>query len=74
MRGPEVARALRPLAPRAAVLFMSGYAEEALEGDGLGGAGVRLVSKPFTPDELRAAVRRAIDERQAAPARGEDAG
>ena len=57
LSGPEVVQRLRATRPEIVPLFMSGYAPES-EGP-LGGA--ELVRKPFTGQELLAAIRRAFD-------------
>jgi CheY-like chemotaxis protein len=57
LSGPEVVQRLRATRPAIIPLFMSGYAPES-EGP-LDGA--ELVRKPFTGQELLAAIRRAFD-------------
>jgi two-component system cell cycle sensor histidine kinase/response regulator CckA len=58
-RGDALAGDLRARRPSLQVILMSGYAAGAL---GAGGATPpRLLAKPFTPSELRAAVARAAD-------------
>ena len=60
MSGPDLAVRVAAIAP-IPVLFMSGYADDAL--DRGSDASADLLSKPFTADELLDAVRRTIDER-----------
>jgi len=43
------------------VLLMSGYAGDALEGRGLGGAGGAFLRKPLTPTVLTRKVREVLD-------------
>jgi PAS domain S-box-containing protein len=50
LSGSELARRVRERRPETAVLFMSGHPESGREGP-------RLLHKPFTPEDLRAAVR-----------------
>jgi two-component system cell cycle sensor histidine kinase/response regulator CckA len=58
-RGDALAGGLREQRPSMQIILMSGYAAGAL---GAGGATPpRLLAKPFTPSELRAAVARAAD-------------
>ena len=45
------------------ILFRSGYTDEAVLRRG-GQDGVPFLQKPFTPDELTDAVRRAMDGKQ----------
>ncbi|MBK8178871.1 MAG: PAS domain S-box protein [Planctomycetes bacterium] len=63
MSGPALARKLAELRPQARVLFMSGYS-----GDNLGefdaGQLDRLLTKPFSHDELARAVRRTLAKAQ----------
>lgn len=54
LSGPELAERLRADLPGLRVLFMSGHPGDALA-CGLG-EGLAWIEKPFTPDELRAAV------------------
>jgi two-component system cell cycle sensor histidine kinase/response regulator CckA len=57
MRGWEMVERLRPLQPRARVLYMSGYVGEIADADK-----VRpLLSKPFKPRELLEEIRRVLD-------------
>jgi PAS domain S-box-containing protein len=60
MRGPELAASLRVARPDLPVVFMSGYA--AAEGPGAGiPPGATLLGKPFTMEELSAAVARQLN-------------
>ncbi|MCE7761282.1 response regulator [Pseudomonas putida] len=54
----DMARAYRPGLP---VLFMTGYAETALDRQAFLGSGMDLLIKPFQISELLAKVRRALD-------------
>jgi CheY-like chemotaxis protein len=56
LSGPELAQRLRRLRPGLEVLFMSGYNDSRLVTRGVEDANVNLLVKPFTPDELFAAV------------------
>jgi PAS domain S-box-containing protein len=57
--GVQLARQARALRPGLPILFMSGYAPEIVAAQGVDEGG-SLISKPFTRDELLAAVRRAL--------------
>ncbi len=57
MSGPELAKRIVAERPDTQVLFMSGYAADDLKET----SDVKLLSKPFGPEELSAAVRRALD-------------
>jgi PAS domain S-box-containing protein len=61
MSGPELAERLAVLRPKTRVLYMSGYAEEALRRSGEASSEVRLLPKPFTMAALAGAVRAALD-------------
>lgn len=66
MSGIELARMLMTVAPEVPVLLMSGHVED----DGSSESfprGIDFLAKPFTPDELAVAVRRAIDRRTERP-------
>jgi signal transduction histidine kinase/ActR/RegA family two-component response regulator len=56
---------IRALQPKAAFLFASGHSKEVLPAELLAAAGVELVDKPYHPDDLLRAVRRALDARKA---------
>ena len=59
MRGYEMVERLRPLQPRARVLYMSGYVGE-LDA-GYKGKILPLLLKPFKPRELLDEIRRVLD-------------
>jgi two-component system, cell cycle sensor histidine kinase and response regulator CckA len=57
MTGKELADRLRPLRPNMPVLFMSGYAEDAIARHGILDEGVNHIAKPFAPEELALKIR-----------------
>ena len=59
--GPEVAAELLAQRPELKVLYVSGYADEAIVPLALAGADTAFVQKPFTHDGLAAAVRELLD-------------
>ncbi len=60
MSGPQLAGRLQDIQPHIRVIYMSGHAEdELLDKDDL--AKAPFIQKPFTPDELAAAVRKELD-------------
>ena len=61
--GRQVVDALRARRPGIAALFMSGYAEDAVLRQHVAAAGAPFVQKPFTADQLAAAVRATLDTR-----------
>lgn len=60
-QGDTLARLLVEKRPGLAVLFISGYSERVLTERGLLAEGQRLLQKPFTPEELVAAVAESLD-------------
>ncbi len=60
MNGPEAARAFLALRPGVPVVYVSGYSAEALEGSHVA-MGIRPLTKPFTRDQLAAALRAAME-------------
>jgi signal transduction histidine kinase/ActR/RegA family two-component response regulator len=58
--GRELVRQLRARRPHVKVLYMSGYADDALGGHVLE-PGANLLQKPFTPEQLALSVRRILD-------------
>jgi PAS domain S-box-containing protein len=61
MNGRQVADAARVIRPRLKVLFITGYAEQAVMGDGQLEPGMQVITKPFAMDALAAKVRDMID-------------
>jgi CheY-like chemotaxis protein len=59
--GAALARQAHARRPGLAVLFMSGYTENAVIHDGRLDEGVLLLEKPFTTEALARAVRQALD-------------
>jgi CheY-like chemotaxis protein len=56
MNGPALAEHVRCLRPGIRVVFMSGYAGQALGDFGLLDAGITLIPKPFTPASLTSQI------------------
>ncbi|WPB55720.1 PAS domain-containing sensor histidine kinase [Xylophilus sp. GOD-11R] len=63
MRSPELARRARERLPGIAVLFTSGYTQNAIVHGGRLDAGVELLGKPYTQDALALRVRKLLDQR-----------
>jgi two-component system cell cycle sensor histidine kinase/response regulator CckA len=61
MNGLELATHLRALDNDLRVLFMSGYSNDVVTDHGLLPADVSLITKPFSPADLAAHVRRVLD-------------
>jgi PAS domain S-box-containing protein len=61
MTGPELARDLSRWHPDLRVLFMSGYADNAVVREGLRHPSAGFIEKPFSPETLAREVRRALD-------------
>lgn len=61
MSGPALARQLVRWHPTLRVLFMSGYAENAMVHEGLQQRNAGFIEKPFSPETLAREVRRALD-------------
>jgi len=61
--GPELVARLRERDPGRgfAVVFMSGYSEDAVLGRGALGANERFIQKPFTVQQLASVIRSALD-------------
>ena len=62
LRSPELARLARQRLPRLAVLFTSGYTENAIVHGGRLDDGVQLLSKPYTRDALARKVRQVLND------------
>ena len=63
MNGRQVADAARVARPNLKVLFITGYAENAVIGNGHLEAGMHVITKPFVMDALANKVREMIDAR-----------
>ncbi len=61
MNGRQVADAARVLRPDLKVLFITGYAENAVVGNGHLDPGMQVLTKPFAIDDLADRIRRLID-------------
>jgi signal transduction histidine kinase len=68
--GPDTYRRIRAMRPGIRVLYISGYAEEAIADRAGAAHGGELLEKPFTPGQLLRRVRQILDEPppEAAPA------
>jgi PAS domain S-box-containing protein len=65
LNGRQVADAARTTRPDLKVLFITGYAENAAIGNGLLGAGMSVIGKPFSMASLAGRVREIIDSEPA---------
>jgi len=63
LNGRAVAEALRRRHPGLRVLYVSGYAQEAIATRGVLEPGIELLPKPFSPDALLARARSVLDGR-----------
>ncbi len=63
LRSPELARKARERLPNIAVLFTSGYTQNAIVHGGRLDAGVELLGKPYTQDALARKIRQVLDSR-----------
>jgi len=63
MNGRQLADAARQRDPRLKVLFITGYAENAVMGSGQLEPGMRIVTKPFSIDVLAARIAELRGER-----------
>ncbi|HWP05912.1 MAG TPA: PAS domain S-box protein [Polyangiaceae bacterium] len=59
--GRELARRLTELRPQTKVLYMSGYAENALAFGGVLSEGIDFIQKPYSLDALAARIRQVLD-------------
>jgi two-component SAPR family response regulator len=60
MNGRQLADAARALRPDLRILFITGYAENAVVGNGLLGHGMQVLTKPFAMDALAGRIRELI--------------
>ncbi|MES2259338.1 MAG: response regulator [Pseudomonadota bacterium] len=65
LRSPELARLARDILPDIAVLFTSGYTQNAIVHAGRLDPGVELLSKPYGRQQLAAHIRAVLDQRAA---------
>ncbi|HXE89372.1 MAG TPA: PAS domain S-box protein [Terriglobales bacterium] len=63
--GPEVARRLSPVRPAMKVLYISGYAPNAIVEQGTLGPGAAFLHKPFTPSALLEKVQQVLESQGA---------
>jgi CheY-like chemotaxis protein len=69
LSGPELAGVVRARRPDLPVLYTSGYTRHSAIHQGRLIAGARMLAKPYPLQSLAAAVRRAIDDGEAATGR-----
>jgi two-component system, cell cycle sensor histidine kinase and response regulator CckA len=68
MSGRELGKKLAAVHPSLAVLYASGYSDDRVGLDELDDPGRGFLQKPFSPDELAAAVERVLGAKQSARA------
>ena len=61
MSGKQLHERLAQIVPSLKVLYMSGYAEDAIARHGVLDAGIHYIQKPFRPQELVSKVRQVLD-------------
>ena len=61
LSGPEMAQRIQPMYPAIKVVYMSGYASDAMGDHGVLAPGTAFLQKPFTPDILIGKVRETLD-------------
>jgi len=62
MGGKDMVKELKPILPRARILFMSGYTDDALSEHGVLEPGIYFLAKPFTSARLANKVREVLDQ------------
>ncbi|HAS83217.1 MAG TPA: hypothetical protein DCS43_11240 [Verrucomicrobia bacterium] len=62
MNGRELSEAIRPMFPEVRCLFMSGYADDILDGHVGDGFRCGFINKPYRRDELLASVRKLLKD------------
>ena len=62
MNGRQVAEAGRALRPRLKILFITGYAENAVLNHGHLATGMQVLTKPFAMEALASRIKTLIDE------------
>jgi CheY-like chemotaxis protein len=61
MSGRDLAQWIRKVSPQTKVLFVSGYLDESIDPRGRADGDTFFLSKPFDPEQLATAIRRALD-------------
>jgi two-component system, cell cycle sensor histidine kinase and response regulator CckA len=64
MSGPELGQVLLGLRPNLKLVYMSGYAGEHLDEEGINAEGTFLLQKPFTAASLEESIQRALNASQ----------
>ncbi len=61
LSGPEMAQCILPMRPTIKIVYMSGYASDAIGDHGVLAPGTAFLQKPYTPDILLRKVRETLD-------------
>jgi two-component system cell cycle sensor histidine kinase/response regulator CckA len=61
LSGPAMAQCILPMRPTIKIVYMSGYASDAIGDHGILDSGTAFLQKPFTPDSLLGKVREMLD-------------
>ncbi|SFB57096.1 GAF sensor hybrid histidine kinase [Rhizobium sp. NFR07] len=69
LRSPELARKARERLPQIAILFTSGYTENAIVHGGRLDEDIELLSKPYTREAMASKIRHVLGKRQPDPSR-----
>ena len=64
MNGRALADAVKGVRPQISMLYMSGYADDAIVRHGVFDSTMAFLQKPFTPTELARRVREVLDQAQ----------
>ena len=72
MNGWEVYEAIKSAGGRTAFLFMSGYTDEIIDGEGIVERGLNFISKSAAPGEILSKIREVLDNRENVDYLGKD--
>jgi YesN/AraC family two-component response regulator len=64
MSGPELVGHVKELMPNLPILFISGYTDDEVMRNGIEGAGVSFLQKPFTVEKVSRCIRELLEARK----------